>query len=115
MYVLVISKELTFRRLVVANLVIRGHLAVGVASVDEARRLVENVQPKLVVLSKAGRVSDGEARSLREVAALASVPLLVISAESPDAEVMQRWEIEDHLLPLDVQDMVDKMSAWLTV
>lgn len=115
MYVLVISKELSFRRLVVANLVIRGYLAVGVASVEEARRLVENVKPKLVVLSKAGRVSDGEMRLLREVETLSPVPLIVISAETPDVEMMRRWDIDDHLLPLDVQDMVEKMSAWLTV
>ncbi|HOA24844.1 MAG TPA: hypothetical protein PK801_01995 [Aggregatilineales bacterium] len=114
MYVLVISKELSFRRLVVANLVIRGYLAVGVANVEEARRLVENVKPKLVVLSKAGRVSDGEMRLLREVEMLAMVPLIVISAETPDAEMMRRWDIDDHLLPLDVQDMVEKMSVWLT-
>lgn len=113
MYVLVVSKELNFRRLIVANLVIRGHLAVGVSSVQEAQRLIENVPPRLVVLSKARRISDDEMRRLRESNGLGSVPLLLISAESPDTDLMRRWDIREHVLPRDVREMVDRMSPWL--
>ena len=113
MYVLVISNEANFRRLVTANLVVRGHLAVGVSSLQEATRLVRKVKPSLVVLSHAGPLPDGALRSLREMEALEDIPLVVISAEVPDSEALERWGVDDYLAPYDVRDMVERMSPWL--
>lgn len=113
MYVLVIAREVNFRRLVTANLVIRGHLAVGVSSLQEAERLVRKVKPSLVVFSHAGSPPDGELRSLREAENLEDVPLVVISAEMPASESLEKWHVDDYLVPHDVRDMVERMSPWL--
>lgn len=113
MYVLVISRELNFRRLIVSNLVIRGYLAVGVSSVQEAERLVENVIPKLVIISHLNWVPDKEIQALREVDGLSAVPLLLISAEHPDEEMTEKWDIDSHLLPHDVDQIVSRLSSWL--
>lgn len=114
MYVLVISKDANFRRLVTANLVIRGHLAVGVSSLNEAARLVSNAKPQLVVFSHTGPLPDGQLRALREAENLEDVPLVVISTETPDSALLAKWDVDDYVVPYDVQDMVERMSPWLS-
>jgi hypothetical protein len=49
-FVLVISRDANCRRLYVDNLVRRGYIVVGVASADEAEKLLANVTPNLVLV-----------------------------------------------------------------
>lgn len=113
MYVLVVSRELNFRRLIVSNLVIRGYLAVGVASVQEAHRLISNASPRLVIISHLNRVPESDIQGLRQADGLKSVPLMIISAEPPDSGMMEKWDVYDHLLPHDVDQIAMKLSPLL--
>jgi DNA-binding response OmpR family regulator len=114
MYILVISRETDCRKLWVDNLVIRGHLAVGVASLTEAKRLLHNVSPGLILVCQIPDLQEMTMEEIRGVDKLNSTPLVLLSAEAPDPQWMARWNIASHLpSPVDPRQLTVLLAPWL--
>ncbi|MBN1122306.1 MAG: hypothetical protein JXJ17_14610 [Anaerolineae bacterium] len=113
MYVLVISRERNRRRLYVDNLIARGYLAAGVASVDEGTKLLNKHIPSLVMICQLAE-EDTAIDHLRNKLKLASTPVVITSVEPPVPEWMTRWKI-DAYIPFgdDIQHFIKKLKPWL--
>lgn len=105
-YVLVICRTTNYRSLWVDNLVVRGYLAVGVASLTEAERLIAAVRPKIVVLCQTSRIDERLIDKLEDSTALADVPRLLVSPEKPTPGWLTRHALNGHLSS-------DQDIAWL--
>jgi DNA-binding NtrC family response regulator len=113
-FVLVVSQKANFRRLCVDNLVIRGHLAVGIASAEEGKKLLQQQSPDLVLLCSDQEHSEVDLYRLRASAALANVPVVLVSTEKPDPTWVKRWHISSYIpYPLDARTLVDILQPWL--
>jgi hypothetical protein len=113
MYVLVISRDRNRRRLYVDNLIVRGYLAAGVASVDEGTKLVNKHIPSLVMICQLVE-EDRTVDHLRNKLKLESIPVVITSVDPPDPEWMTRWNI-DAYVPFgdDIQQFIKELKPWL--
>jgi hypothetical protein len=81
MYVMIISKNNSFRKQCIDHLVNRGHIAVGVASFAEGERMLQKAQPDAIVICPAGTSPDGEISTIRNHYRLRSTPILLVGAD----------------------------------
>lgn len=81
MYVLVISSNANARRLYVTNLVARGYLAVGVASLEQAYPLIAQHRPGLTVLCQLPLADEPGVRAVLADETLRDTPLVVASID----------------------------------
>jgi hypothetical protein len=114
-FIMVVSRSANFRRLCVDNLVIRGHLAVGVASADEGKRLLQgNKLPDLILVCSDLEHNAPDIQQFRNSSRLASVPVVLVSPDKPDPKWAVEWKIASHIpYPLDARSLVGKLSPWL--
>lgn len=113
-FILVISQDANQRRLVNDNLILRGYLAVGIASAGEGKRLLRQTAPELIVLC--GRSSDvqDDLKKLRGQYGGASVPIVLISSDVADPDWLAHWNIVAQLHDsLDLRRLVDTLRPWL--
>jgi hypothetical protein len=98
----------------VDNLIIRGHLAVGVASVKEGLRLLRNYLPSLILICQMQEIDEAELRRIRDVSGLCSTPIVLSNIQPPDSDWMAEWGIEAFIpFGLDVRQLVKRLAPWL--
>lgn len=114
MYVLVICRNHNYRRLYVDNLIARGFLAVGVASVEGGLRVLQNRTPSLVIVCQVPEIEEDEINRIRSIPELASTPIVLTNGDSPGPDVMEKWGIKA-FVPFgeDVRQLIDRLSPWL--
>jgi hypothetical protein len=114
-FVLVIAQEANVRRFCVDNLVIRGHLAVGMARiVDECQELLATQVPESVLMCGEPEQLERDLELFRSLHQLSFVRIVVISKDRPSAEWMTRWHIAAHIPSFpDAGDLVDILRPWL--
>ncbi len=113
-FILIISQDGNQRRLVDDNLILRGYLAVGIASVDEGKRLLRQTTPELIVIC--GRLIDvqDDLKKLRSHYGEASVPIVWVSPDVADPEWLAHWNIVAQLRDsMDFRRLVDTLQPWL--
>jgi DNA-binding response OmpR family regulator len=81
MYVMIISKNNSFRKQCIDHLVNRGHVAVGVASFAEGERTLQKAQPDAIVICPGGTSPDGEITTIRNHYRLRTTPILLVGAD----------------------------------
>jgi hypothetical protein len=114
MYVLILSRGLNLRRYCVDNLVIRGYVAVGLASIHEGATLFQRRLPTCILLCQISDLNENDLRAIRSYPELDTIPLLVMSAEFPAPDWMARWRIATHLAPLTAaSEIVEQLRPWL--
>lgn len=114
MYTLVISSAAGCRKLLVRNLTIRGYLAVGVSSVREGQELVARNKPRLIILCEVADIPDSELAEVRAEPGLASVPILVVSAEVPSPRLLEEWDVASYLPSgAGLPELIHLMEPWL--
>ncbi len=114
MYTLVIAHSSGCRKLIVRNLTIRGHLAVGVSTLSEARELLQRALPRLIVICEVAETPDRDVAEVRENPQLASVPVLVVSAEVPGPRWLDKWNVASFLpTSAGVPELIRLMEPWL--
>jgi DNA-binding response OmpR family regulator len=114
MYVLVISRDRNLRRLHVDNLIVRGFLAVGVASVEGGRRLLQSHSPSLVVVCQMPEIEEDVIDHIQSIPELASTPVVLSNGDPPDSEWMAERGI-DAFIPFgeDMRHFIERLSPWL--
>jgi hypothetical protein len=114
-YVLIISHDRNCRRLYVDNLIIRGYLAAGVASINEGMRLLRNHLPSLILVCQMQEREEAELRRIRDVSGLGSTPIVLSNIQPPDPDWMAEWGIEAFIpFGIDVQQLLKRLTPWLT-
>jgi hypothetical protein len=112
-YTLVVSSNPSCRKLYVDNLVRRGHLAVGVASANEAEDLVGTTVPGLVLVCCMPTGYELEIEQLRAVYHKAG-PLVLMSRDKPNPAWAARWHVDlCSVDPVDVRRLVEILRPWL--
>ena len=110
-FVLVVSRDVNCRRLYVDNLVRRGYIVVGVASADEAERLLNNVTPNLVLVCCMPTTYQRDIEKLRTTYQLTSTPILLMNRDKPDPVWAARWNVtarpDD---PIDLRQLADMLQ-----
>ena len=102
------------RRLYVDNLVLRGYVAVGTASVAEARRLLERETPHIILACCLLDEQDEVVKNVRAYPQLDEVPIVLVSPDMPEREWMQRWGVATCLpYPTDLRKLVQLLQPWL--
>ena len=113
-FVLVVSRDANCRKLYVDNLVRRGYIVVGVASADEAERLLNNVTPNLVLVCCMPTTYQRDIEKLRTTYQLTSTPILLMNRDRPDPVWAARWNVtvrpDD---PIDLRHLADMLQPWL--
>lgn len=112
-FVLVISREANCRKLYVDNLVRRGYIVVGVASADEAEKLLANVTPNLVLVCCMPTHYEQDIEKLRVKYELTS-PILLMVRDKPDPVWAQKRNVTvrpDY--PIDLQQLAELLRPWL--
>src|SRR5688572_15801831 len=94
MYILVISKNMSFRKVCMDNLVDRGHVAVGVASFTEGERMLHKALPDVVILCPHTEPIEPEISKIRANYRLKTTPILLVSPERPTREWMSKVETQ---------------------
>jgi DNA-binding response OmpR family regulator len=113
-FILVFANDSSCRRLFVDNLVMRGYVAVGSASVNEAHTLLEHQLPELIVVCCVHSGQEETIVELRNLPALDNVPILIASADPPDREWMKAWHVSSALpYPMDLRKLVQYLKPWL--
>jgi DNA-binding NtrC family response regulator len=113
-YVLIISHDRNCRRLYVDNLLIRGYLAAGVASVKEGLRLLRNYPPSLILICQMPEREEAELRRIRNVSGLDSTPIVLSNIQPPDPDWMVEWGIEAFIpFGVDVRQLIKRLAPWL--
>ncbi|MBN1427138.1 MAG: hypothetical protein JXB07_02055 [Anaerolineae bacterium] len=96
------------------NLLIRGYLAAGLASLSEGKRVLNTILPKLILLCQAAELSDDDAKALRTNPRLASIPVVLVSAKSADPQWLAKRNISLELsYPIDPSRLVEELKPWL--
>jgi DNA-binding NtrC family response regulator len=111
--VLVISRDANCRKLYVDNLVRRGYIVVGVASADEAERLIANVTPNLVLVCCMPTHYELDIERLRVKYELIS-PILLMVRDKPDPVWVAKWDVTvrpDY--PIDLRQLAELLQPWL--
>jgi DNA-binding NtrC family response regulator len=112
-FVLVISRDANCRRLYVDNLVRRGYIVVGVASADEAEKLLANVTPNLVLVCCSPTRYEQDIEKLRTKHQL-TLPILLMVRDKPDPVWVAKWNVivrPDY--PIDLQQLAELLQPWL--
>jgi len=114
-FMLVIAQDANVRRFCVDNLVIRGHLAIGMPRiVDECEELLATQVPESVLMCGEPEQLEPELKGFRSLHELRFVPIVVISSDRPSAEWMTRWRITAHIPSFpDAGHLVDLLRPWL--
>ncbi len=114
-YILVLSRGLNLRRYCVDNLVIRGYIAIGLASIHEGATLFQRNPPDCILLCQIPDLNEGDLKAIRTYPELDRTPLLIMSADRPAPDWMARWRIATHLAPLTAaSEIVEQLSPWLS-
>ena len=112
-YILVISQDVSCRRLYVDNLVRRGYLAAGVASTLEAANLLEVSKPDLTLVCCMPDTYEREIAGLRTTFDVTG-PLVLITEDRPDPAWAARLNIAASLTDtVDPQRLVETLRPWL--
>jgi hypothetical protein len=99
----------------VDNLIIRGYLAAGVASINEGMRLLRNHLPSLILVCQMQEREEAELRRIRDVSGLGSTPIVLSNIKPPDPDWMAEWGIEAFIpFGIDVQQLIKRLTPWLT-
>ncbi len=114
-FILVIAQDANVRRFCVDNLVIRGHLAIGMARiVDECQELLATQVPESMLMCGEPEQLELDLKLFRSFHQLSFVPIVVISRDRPSAEWMSRWHISAHIPSFpDARVLVDLLRPWL--
>ncbi len=113
-FVLVISRDANCRRLYVDNLVRRGYIVVGVASADEAEKLLAHVMPNLVLLCCMPTHYEQDVEKLRTRYQLISTPIMLMVRDKPDPLWAAKWDVTvrpDY--PIDLRQLAELLQPWL--
>jgi DNA-binding NtrC family response regulator len=113
-YVLVVSQDGTYRRLLVDNLVRRSFVAVGVASLAESERLIQNTPPGLILIY--GELADykPELARIHSADRLAHIPVVLISADTLSAFQKEQDNVVAHFADSsDLRRLVERLRPWL--
>jgi DNA-binding NtrC family response regulator len=113
--ILIVCRNSNIRRFCVDNLVTRGYLAVGVASVDEGKEILKRHFPNFVMLCCEPRLAEDEIQKIRhDHARLIDVPLVMVSMERPDRVWMNKWNVAAQFpYPIDARRLIDLLMPWL--
>jgi hypothetical protein len=111
MYVLIISKNNSFRKQCIDHLVNRGHIAVGVASFVEGERMLQKAQPDAIVVCPTDAPPEGEISSIRNHYRLRTTPILLVGA---DRERLPPKKVNSHgVYPIDSQYFFNALTSIL--
>jgi hypothetical protein len=115
-FMLVIAQDANVRRFCVDNLVIRGHLAIGMARiVGECQELLATHVPESVLMCGEPEQLELDLKGFRSLHQLSFVPIVVISSDRPSAEWMTTWRITAHIPSFpDARRLVDLLRPWLS-
>ena len=114
MYILVLSRGLNLRRYCVDNLVVRGYIAVGLASIHEGVTLFQRYPPDCILLCQIPDLNEGDLKAIRTYPELDGTPLLIMSADRPAPDWMARWRVTTYLAPLTAaNEIVERLRPWL--
>ena len=111
--VLVISRDANCRKLYVDNLVRRGYIVVGVASADEAEKLLANVTPNLILVCCMPIHYEQDIEKLRLKYEL-TCPILLMVRDKPDPVWTAKWAVTvrpDY--PIDLRQLAELLQPWL--
>ena len=113
-FILVFANDSSCRRLYVDNLVMRGYVTVGAASTNEARTLLQHELPDLILVCCVRAGQEETIVELRNLPALDSIPIVMVTSEPPDREWMKAWHVASSLpYPMDLRKIVQFLSPWL--
>ncbi len=113
-FILIISQDGNQRRLVDDNLILRGYLAVGIASVDEGKRLLRQTTPELIMICGRSIDVQDDLKKLRSHYGEAPVPIVLVSPDVVDPEWLAHWNIVAQLRDsMDLRRLVDTLQPWL--
>jgi DNA-binding response OmpR family regulator len=102
--------------LYVDNLVMRGYVTVGSASVNEAHVLLQRQLPDLIIVCCVHAGQEETIVELRNIPALDNTPVVIIASEPPDNEWMKAWRVAATLpYPMDLRNLVQSLAPWLQV
>jgi hypothetical protein len=114
MYILVISTNMSFRKVCIDNLVNRGHVAVGVPSFTEGQNLLQKAMPDAIVICPHTESAEPEVQKIRSHYRLKSTPILLISPDRSHQEIMSNWKVSAHAVyPVDAHRFVDALMPLL--
>jgi hypothetical protein len=114
-FILIIAQDVNVRRFCVDNLVIRGHLAIGMARiVDECQELLASQVPEFLLMCGEPEQLERDLKGFRSLHQLSFVPIVVISRDRPSAEWMRQWHIAAQIPSFpDARHLVDLLRPWL--
>ena len=113
-FILVFSNDSSCRRLYVDNLVMRGYVAVGAASVGEARILLQHQLPELIIVCAIRTGQEETVVELRNMHFLDNVPIVMVTSEPPDREWTRAWNVSSSLpYPMDLRELLRHLHPWL--
>jgi hypothetical protein len=114
-FILVIAQDTNVRRFCVDNLVIRGHLAIGMARIiDECQELLATQSPEFLLMCGEPEQLEPDLKLFRSVHQLSFVSIVIISRDRPSAEWMTQWHITAHIPSVpDARHLVDLLRPWL--
>ncbi len=112
-YVLVVSQDNDYRRLLVANLVLRSYVAVGVASVTESDPLLHSALPGVIVLYGSAADCEPELAQLN-TERLAPVPVVLIGPDMADIPPAAQANVAACLDDsIDLKHLIELLRPWL--
>jgi DNA-binding NtrC family response regulator len=115
LFILVVSRNVSCRRLYVDNLVRRGYVAVGVASAIEAENLLNTVTPDLVLVCCMPIGYEQDIEQFRTTYKLTG-NLVLMSQDKPDPAWTARWNVTlCSADPRDLRRLVEILQPWLPV
>jgi len=115
-FILVVSRNVSCRRLYVDNLVRRGYVAVGVASAIEAENLFNNAMPYLVLICCMPTAYEPDVEGFRKTLGLVTTPVVLMSQDTPDPVWLARWNVSMcTVTPTDLRQLVEILRPWLPV
>ena len=113
-YVVVFSQDVTYRRLLVDNLVLRSFVAVGVASLTESDQLIQSTLPGLILIYGAPTQYEPELARLHDIDRLAHIPVVLISTGTLSAGRLERDNVAAHFADSpDLRRLVQQLRPWL--
>jgi DNA-binding response OmpR family regulator len=113
-YILVFANDSSCRRLFVDNLVMRGYVAVGSASVNEAHTLLQQQPPELIIVCCLYAGQEETIIELRNIPALDNTPILIASPDPQDREWVKALHVAATLpYPMDLRKLVQYLRPWL--
>ena len=114
-FILVICQNSNIRRFCVDNLVMRGFIAVGMASAEEGQEILQNLVPEFVILCCEPKPSEKEIKKIRDAdKRLSNVPILLVSMEHPTHNWLSGWGVAAQFpYPIDARRLIGLLTPWL--